>query len=424
MSIAGPAVLVDPILGGRELARAFCARGVPCVAVLTTPAIARHPWSPQDFVAVLHHDGDIGSLARAVAEHAPLCIVAAFESGVEVADALVDLVLPGTGNEPGMSIAHRDKYRMATALRAAGVPHLRQVCSDRHEDVEEWIGEYGLENHPLVLKPPKSGGTDSVYLVAGGADWRPSFDRILGTVNALGVRNDAVLVQEFAAGAEYIVDTYSVDGRHGLVEVCRYKKYRRHDRLGVYDYIDFVAPHDPAVDVLFEYTQQALGALGIRNGAAHAEVMLTADGPILIEVGARPAGGAHQELSRLATGDSQHDRCVAHHVHGRFRTGYELRRQVRAVYLSCPRAGILRNAQILDRMDALAAFHSKQLSYGDGDVVPAGVDLMTTLGLVILAADDELQIRAACRVIKQLEAELRVEPAAARDDPPLTAAAG
>lgn len=418
-----PAVIVDPYSSGSALAAAFGARGVACVAVISepeVPAVALSTWHPQDFVAIHAFQGDLAALAAHVAAHNPLCVVAGSEIGVEFADALAELVLPGNGNVPARSRARRDKHEMALALREAGVPHLRHVCSDRAEDVEAWLREHALEDRRLVVKPPKSAGTDDVHMIAAGADWRPAFDHILGKVNLIGQRNHAVLVQEFAAGTEYIVDTYSVDGRHGLVEVCRYAKGSRGDRVGIYDRVDFLAPDAPEVAMLYDYTRRVLDAVGIRNGAGHAEVMLTADGPVLIEIGARLAGGMHQDLSRLATGDSQLDRYVAHHVDGAYRASYELRRHVRAAFLSSPRAGVLRNAEILDALEELPAVHGVHAYFANGDLVPATVDFTTPLGLVILAGDDEPQIRATYGAVKDLEAQLRVEDPQDATDPRLT----
>jgi hypothetical protein len=415
-----PVVIVDPYSSGQALARRFLARGVPCVAVLSAgvvPEALLSHWRPQDFTDVHRFDGDVAALAGAVARHAPRCIVAAFETGVELADALVDRVLPGTGNVPGLSLARRDKHHMALALEAAGVPRLRSVCSDRHADVEAWIRANGLADSPLVLKPPKSAGTDDVHLVEAGADWRPCFDRILGKVNVLLGRNEAVLVQEFAAGTEYIVDTYSTAGRHGLVDVCRYAKGTRGERLGIYDSVDWLAPDNPVVGTLWRYTRRVLDALGIRSGAAHAEVMLTDAGPVLIEVGARPGGGAHQDIMRIATGDSQLDRHVAHRVDGVHKPGYELLRHARAVFLSSPSAGVLRNGEILDRIDGLASVHTATLPFRSGDAVPATVDFVTPLGLVVLAAQDARQIDADYRAIKDIESQLQVQPHADRHGP-------
>src|SRR4029450_9890186 len=117
-----------------------------------------------------------------------------------------------------------------------------------------------------------------------GQAWRPYFDQIYGTVNDLAIRNDAVLVQEFAEGTEYLVDSYSVDGRHGLVDVCRYTKVQRGDRIGIYDLVDFIEPDHPETLAVWPYIQRVLDAVGIRNGCAHTEVILTADGPRFLEI--------------------------------------------------------------------------------------------------------------------------------------------
>lgn len=85
----------------------------------------------------------------------------------------------------------------------------------------------------------------------------------------------------------------------------RYAKERRGDRLGTHLSSTLVDPEDPVVDVLFSYVCQVLDATGVRNGPAHVEVMITDDGPRLIEIGARLAGAEQQELSFLGARESQ-----------------------------------------------------------------------------------------------------------------------
>src|SRR5439155_10017889 len=125
-------------------------------------------------------------------------------------------------------------------MDAAGLPRLRTICTDDPDEVAAWIDRSGLAGRPLVLKPPKSGGTEDVHLAKAGEDWRPQFDRILGAINRFDLRNDAVIVQEYASGMEYLIDLYSVDGRHGVVNVCSYLRHSKSDRIGVYDAAVFV----------------------------------------------------------------------------------------------------------------------------------------------------------------------------------------
>jgi biotin carboxylase len=412
------AVVVDPLGTGAEYPAEFARAGVEVVAVLSRPepiALYAASWQPANFRHVHVWDGDPASLpalAEALRAYHPRCLIAGSETGVELAEALVERVVPGSGHVPELAAARRDKWAMAQAVRAAGIPHLRQLCSADPAEIARWLAATGLDREPVVVKPPKSAATDDVHLVPAGGDWRAVFGRIHGKVNEFGIRNDGVLVQEYAEGTEYLVDSYSVGGEHGLVDVCRYSKVQRGDRIGVYDLVDFLSPRAPEVTELWAYARRVLDAVGIRTGCCHTEIILTADGPRFLEVGARPAGGGHQMITKLATGTNQIERTVEHRVHGRFDRSYELVRHVCSVVLSAPRAGVWRNAELFDEVDSLPTFHVKHFYYGTGDEVPAPAGLSTMLGWVVLAADATAAgheaMQADYRRIRELERAVRV----------------
>jgi biotin carboxylase len=407
------AVVVDPISTGQEYPAAFAAEGVDTVAVMSAPQppdLWIPTWHPENFAHIHYYDpDDVDTLAATLRSYEPLCVVPGSEQGVEVADELVELVLPGTGNVPELAAARRDKWQMALVVIQAGIPHPRVTCSSDPAEIEKWLQESGLHDCCIVLKPPKSSGTDNVHVVSPGTRWRPVFDRIYGDVNIHGIRNDAVLVEEFVEGTEYLIDSYSVDGKHGLVDVCRYNKVQRGDSIGVYDLVNFVAPDRTVMDVLWPYTTRVLDALGVRNGSAHTELIVTADGPRLLEVGARPAGGGHQMISKLATGSNHILRTVAHRVHGEFRPDYDLTQHVCSVVLNSPRTGVWRNADIFDDVESLRTFWMKHLYFSSGDVVPAAASLGTMLGWVVLADEDEDAVMADYRRLKELERQIVVD---------------
>lgn len=406
------AVVVDPLGSGQDYPEAFRAAGVETVAVLSAePAQAlRSTWHPENFRQVHLFDGDLTALAKSLQADDVVCVIAGNEIGVELSDALVELVLPGTGNVPALTAARRDKCAMSEAVRQAGVPHLRQVCGADPDEIERWLDETGLQGRRLVVKPPKSAGTDDVHIVPAGADWRPLFDQIHGRTNKMGVRNDAVLVQEFAEGTEYLIDSYSVDGVHALVDVCRYTKLRRGDRIGIYDLVDFLPPDQAPVPAIWAYTKQVLDAVGIRNGCGHTEVIVTAEGPRLVEVAARQAGGGHQMITKLATGTNHILRTVEHRVNGRFLGDYRLVQSVCSVVISAPRSGIWRNAEIFSGVESLATYHAKWFAAGTGDPVPQTEDIYTYLGWVVLCGPDAETVAADYRRIKDIEREIQIDP--------------
>ncbi|MFI6095321.1 ATP-grasp domain-containing protein [Lentzea sp. NPDC051213] len=405
-------VVVDPYSAGKGIAPAFAERGVEAIAVLTTPeppaGLAR-TWFPDNYREV-HVLAGLDELAEKLTEHDPVAVVPGTETGVETAEALSELIAPGRSNVLTLSSARRDKWQMAVALRTADVPHLRQISSDSADEVAGWLRREGLENSPIVLKPQESGGTDDVFVSMPGDDWREKFHRIFGSVNKLNLRNDKVLVQELAVGTEYEVDTYSVDGRHGLSAVWRYAKERRGDRLGIYLSNTLVSPSEPVVDVLFEYVCQVLDATGVRNGPAHVEVMITEDGPRLIEIGARLAGAQQQELTLVGAQESQITRMVRHRVDGDPSVArYTQHQQVKSVYLSSPAAGVLGNAARLDELESLLpSLLRAELPYREGATVPRTDDLWTSLGCVVLATTDLEQLERDEALVREIEMELTV----------------
>jgi biotin carboxylase len=408
------AVIVDPFGTGQEYPAAFRAAGVETLAVLTRPRQAepaRADWHPENFAHVYAFDGDLSLLAKELCAWQPICVIPGNESGVELADALVELTVPGTGNVPELSAARWDKCAMAQAVRAAAIPSLRQTCSDDPDEIDRWLRETGLRGKRLVLKPPRSAGGDNVNIVSAGADWRPFFGQVYGQVNKMGLVNEAVLVAEFAEGIEYLIDSYSVDGRHGLVDVCRYTKSRRGDRIGLYDLVDFLPPDDPAVHTLWPYVQRVLDAVGVRNGCAHTEVIITADGPRLVEIGARQAGGGHQMITKLCTGSNHILRAVAHRVRGEFFPTYDFIQHVCSVVISAPMSGIWRNAELFADVDSLPTFWKKWFAGDAGGYFVRTDDIYTMMGWVVLSSTDEQAMLADYRRIRDLERRIIIEPA-------------
>lgn len=409
------AVVVDPLGTGQDYPLAFRDAGVATVAVLSAEKPIepfRHSWHPEHYAHVHVFDGDVAGLADQLRGYRPRCVIAGAETGVELADALVERLLPGTGNAPvaaGQPSPRRDKWAMAQAVQRAGLPHLRQFCSADPGEIDDWLRRSGLDGSRLVVKPPRSGGTDNVHFVAEGEDWRPHFDAVYGRINTLELRNDAVMVGEFAEGTEYMIDSFSVDGRHGLVDVCRYVKSRRGDRLGIYDLVEFLAPDHPAVAQVWPYTQQVLDAVGLRNGCAHTEVVLTAGGPRFLEVGARPAGGGHQMITKLATGSNHILRTVDHVVRGEFHETYQLVQHVCSVVINSPAAGVWANPELFAEVESLPTYWAKHFDGLDGSPVPRTVDFVTHLGWVVLASPDPEAVAADYRLLKEREREIAIE---------------
>lgn len=391
----------------RGFASAFRARGVRPVTVMSTPRplqkfVRKSIWYPDDFDAVHFYDGDFAKLLDIVGGYDPVCIVAGNERGVELTAALVETLMPESGNVPGSALAQRDKGEMARALNRNGVPGPETISTADPAQVANWIQANGLTGKRLIVKPPKSAGTDNVHLVEPGGDWRQHFDKILGTVNGFDITNDTVIVQEYLQGPEYIVDLYSVDGRHGTVDTCVYTKHDRGSRIGIYDTADFLPPGHPDVAVLADYVSRAANAVGIRNGSTHAEVIMTQEGPRLVELAARYSGSCMMLSGLLATGDNQIERTVRHALDSTFTPSFQFIRKVRTVWLCNDHGGPVRDMQVLESISALATVDSMSIP-PDGTWMPMTNDVTTSLGWIIQGAHSMDAIEADYRAVRELE---------------------
>ncbi|ROQ78232.1 ATP-grasp domain-containing protein [Streptomyces sp. NBC_01260] len=411
---AGPCVIVDPYSSGALFPEALAEHSVPVVAVVTGPRAPEayaSSYRPQDFAEIIVYEGDLEPVVRRLRELDPRCVLAGCESGVELAERLAPRVLPERCNVPELAAARRDKSSMADAVAAAGLPVIPQLCTADADEVAAWLEREGLTGADLVVKPPKSASTDGVIKLAGGADWRGVFTRQLGRVNQFGEIDDRLLVQKFVTGTEYVIDTFSHEGKHALVDVCAYRKIDNGPHMAVYDTMRWLPPDDPALSELAEYVFGVLDAVGMRFGAAHVEVMGTAEGPLLIELGARPHGGGQPRFNRNATGDSQIDQTVRWLTGGELPQSYELLVHQMCVFHIAPRSGTVRGTSALDGIRALPSHHFSIQNLADGDRVPATRDLVDSLnfGFVILAHPDEEQILRDYEAVRAGERRLSIE---------------
>ena len=413
VSANGPAVIVDPYSSGAFFAGAFAALNVPVVALLSAPQppdVYAASFRPNDFQTILvAEESNFKMLVDKLVQLAPRCILTGCESGVELTDRIAPLVVPEVANVPSKAAARRHKGEMANAIQAAGIPSMRQICTSSLNEVEQWINREGLVGKELVIKPPKSASTDGVVKVRSGQDWRKIFMNTLGSVNRLGINNDTLMVQEFLQGTEYAVDTASYDGRHAISSICRYNKTDNGPFMAVYDTMDWMPPDFEKAKVLREYALKVLDAVGMRYGTSHVEIMLTAAGPRLVEIGARPHGGGHPQFCRQATGDSQIDLIARSFSANRFdQFDYKLRINMQIVFLLCRRAGVVTNSVALEHIKNLPSHFFSRLNIKSGDQLEPTKDLFGSLemGFVALSHNNPEVIKTDYQTIRALEESL------------------
>ncbi len=155
-----------------------------------------------------------------------------------------------------------------------------------------WVEQGG--HWPAVLKPRRAKGSDGVHLCASPEEMSRAFHAVHDQVDRLGFRNETVLVQEFLVGREYVVDTVSHDGRHRLAALWAYgKPAPGFDTIGLLSTEGIAATGWGAWRTMLLAPLPCGCSMRWRSATARAicKVIVDADGPVLVEIGARLHGG-------------------------------------------------------------------------------------------------------------------------------------
>ncbi|WP_405059930.1 ATP-grasp domain-containing protein [Kribbella sp. NBC_01505] len=402
----GPVVVVDAYSTGRYLPAALNKLGADCIHVQSETPDVNLTLDTAALTENLRHHGDVTATAAALRQYGVSQVIAAAESGVELADQLsAALGTPGNGMKRPKS--RRDKYEMVQALRAAGLPHAATIVSGDADEVVAWATTEA--NWPIVLKPVASAGTDNVVVCGSPEQVRAACAKIIGSADRYGVANHVVLAQEFLAGAEYFVNTVSRDGQHRTAEIWRYSKRHLPGGNIIFDYHEPQSPDDPDAQRVAQYTHQVLDALEIRNGAGHSEVMLTSRGPVLVECAARLGGGQVPEINLRCLGISQVDLLALAAVepdefHRLPETAYRLLERPRHVSLINPDdGGVVPSYDAMAVIRELPSYAHTVMAHPEGHPLSRTIDVVTSPGFVYLISDDPDQIAADYARLRHLE---------------------
>jgi biotin carboxylase len=216
---------------------------------------------------------------------------------LQTAQIAETLGLPGGDVE--MINRCRDKHLTRTALAEHGVPQPESILVDTLDDALAAAEKVG---YPAILKPRAMAASLGVVKVNSAAEltdnWEFAHDT---TVPEAPLYDVKVLVEEFADGYEISIDSAVFHGQ--VTPFCLARK-----EIGYPPYAEEVGHYVDAADPLLadEQLMQVLvdahTAIAFTDGLTHTEIMMTSDGPKVIEINGRIGGDLIPYLGLQATG--------------------------------------------------------------------------------------------------------------------------
>ncbi len=289
----------------------------------------------------------------------------------------------------------RDKSLMKAYLRDHGnvrVNRSRVVAEDEEAlQFQEAVGAW-----PIVVKPSGGAGSMSVFFANSEAEL------IDGCASVRERGLGEVLLEEYVGGQEYAINGL-VDhaGEVLITDVWWYDKRDSHGEKNLYFESIKVGSDAEVFDSLADYATEVVQALGLRRSPFHMEAKVDADGPCLIEVGARFAGGNQAMLASKLHRHSLFELATCHYLDdiriSPHDVDYEHYDAMSARILSgIQEEEVPRVADVvgLDEVEALPSFAGVGMLRRPGMCVPVSRDVNTKAWEIYLLHPDAEQVAA------------------------------
>ncbi len=198
------------------------------------------------------------------------------------------------------AIKATDKSVMREALKTAGVPVPKFF---RVGNIDEYRAAVESIEGPFMVKPADSSGSRGILKV----DNRENLDSAYEYTKRFS-HNGVVVVEEVMIGPEVSVETLAIDGEVHVIQIT--------DKMttGAPHFVEMGHTQPTRLDCAEEIKRVAIAAnkaVGIENGPSHTEIIVTKEGPKIVEIGARLGGDCiTTHLVPLSTGVNMVEACI------------------------------------------------------------------------------------------------------------------
>ncbi len=220
-----------------------------------------------------------------------------------VAAVAREMNLVGIDEETALKATN--KIEMRKALQLGGVPIPKFFKVSNENEYKEAVKQFTV---PFIVKPADSSGSRGIFevvditnheLVKNAYEYCKPYSKV-----------GDVIVEEYMIGPEVSVETLTVDGVCHVIQIT--------DKLttGAPHYVEMghsqpTRLNKKIADKISEVAKAANNAIGIKNGPSHTEIIITSEGPKIVELGARLGGdNITTHLVPLSTGVDMVECCI------------------------------------------------------------------------------------------------------------------
>lgn len=198
-----------------------------------------------------------------------------------------------------------NKAEMRKALYEYGVPIPKFFKVSNREEYNKAVKQFDM---PFIVKPADNSGSRGIFKIedlSNEHDINSAYDYSLASS-----RGGDIMVEEYMEGPEVSVETLTIDGECHVIQIT--------DKLttGAPYFVEMGHTQPTSLssenaEKIAEVAKAANAAIGISSGPSHTEIIVTEEGPKVVELGARLGGDCiTTHLVPLSTGVDMVECCI------------------------------------------------------------------------------------------------------------------
>lgn len=305
-----------------------------------------------------------------------------------VAAVAKELGLVGISDDTALKATNKAEMRLALSNAGVPVPKFFKVSNE-----EEYCLAVKEFTTPFIVKPADNSGSRGIYKIS-------NLNNNIFIKEAYGYsrrysRNGDVVVEEYMNGPEVSVETLTVD------DVCHVIQITDKITTGDPHFVEMghTQPTRLSEEIaakIAEVAKAANKAIGITNGPSHTEIIVTSEGPKIVELGARLGGDCiTTHLVPLSTGVDMVKCCIKialgelPDMEQKFSKGSAIR------YFD-QHAGTVKSITGIAEAESMQGVQQISIVHDVGDIVTEIDSSAARIGFVIAQGDDATDAAYNC----------------------------
>lgn len=305
-----------------------------------------------------------------------------------VAAVAKELNLVGVTDDTALKATN--KAVMRQALQEASVPVPKFFKVSTKDEYDAAVSNFTV---PFIVKPADNSGSRGIFKIADLTCTECIEDAY--NYSKQYSRNGDVVVEEYMSGPEVSVETLTVNGECHVIQIT--------------DKITTGAPHFVEMghtqptrlpgDIpakIAEVAKAANKAIGITNGPSHTEIIVTSEGPKIVELGARLGGDCiTTHLVPLSTGVNMVECCIKialgekPDIEAKYNKGSAIR------YIH-QHAGLVTEIKGISIAEAIPGVQQVSIVHGVGETITEIDSSTARMGFVIAQGNDADDAERIC----------------------------